>query len=363
MNAPVKPGAFRVEDILPVPPADAIIRFEGVGKIFVGRDSQEPVTALAGIDLVVPRGSIVGVIGRSGAGKSTLIRLVNGLERATSGRILIEGEDVTNLTEAGWRERRRATGMIFQHFNLLSSRTVFDNVALPLEIAGTPKEAIRQRVEELLALVGLSDKSGRYPAELSGGQKQRVGIARALAGRPTILLCDEATSALDPETTQSILALLKDINRSLGLTIMLITHEMSVIREICDEVLVLEKGEVAEAGPVWRVFGDPRHAATRALLAPLSHGLPEDLAGRVQPTPPRESGEALVELSFRGERDPDLGAITGSLGPSARLLSANLDRIGGHTQGRLFAALSLRAGARLDLPDNARVIGYVAADD
>ena len=359
------PGAVarrsaEVVDLRPAPEKSAI-SFRGVAKTYVSPRGE--VGALRDVDVEVPEGRVFGVIGRSGAGKSSLLRLVNRLETATTGEVIVDGEDVGGLDGEALIALRRCVGMIFQHFNLLSAKTVFENVALPLKVAGWPRAEIETRVEEMLDLVGLSEKRDAYPSRLSGGQKQRVGIARALAGRPTILLCDEATSALDPETTQSILALLKDINRSLGLTIMLITHEMSVIREICDEVLVLEKGEVAEAGPVWRVFGDPRHAATRALLAPLSHGLPEDLAGRVQPTPPRESGEALVELSFRGERDPDLGAITGSLGPSARLLSANLDRIGGHTQGRLFAALSLRAGARLDLPDNARVIGYVAADD
>ena len=197
----------------------------------------------------MPKGAILGVIGRSGAGKSTLIRLVNGLERATSGRLLIEGEDVTGPERGRLARPPRKTGMIFQHFNLLSSRTVFDNVALPLEIAGAAEgRRSRTQVARLLALVGLADKSGRYPAELSGGQKQRVGIARALATEPKVLLCDEATSALDPETTKSILALLRQVNRELGITILLITHEIPVIKEICDRVAVIEDGRIVEEG-------------------------------------------------------------------------------------------------------------------
>ena len=212
--------------------APAMVTFRGVTKRFADRGGQGEFTALAGIDYTVPQGAITGIIGRSGAGKSTLIRLVNGLELPSSGTVLVDGVDVTALSERGLRDLRREVGMIFQHFNLLSSRTVFDNVALPLEIAGLGQKAIRARVEPLLDLVGLSDKAKRYPAELSGGQKQRVGIARALATEPKLLLSDEATSALDPETTQSILDLIRRINRELGLTVLLITHEMEVVKSI-----------------------------------------------------------------------------------------------------------------------------------
>ena len=211
---------------------EAAIRFENVSKTFSARGKGDEVRALDGIDLSVPAGSILGVIGRSGAGKSTLIRLVNGLEKPTGGRVVVDGTEVSALDERGLRAVRSRVGMIFQHFNLLSSRTAYANVALPLEIAGVAKAEIRTRVEPLLDLVGLADKSHRYPAELSGGQKQRVGIARALATQPKVLLSDEATSALDPETTRSILELLSSINRELGLTILLITHEMSVIRGV-----------------------------------------------------------------------------------------------------------------------------------
>ena len=247
-------------------PAETIVRLEKASKTFPGRDGQ-PVTALQDIDLTVPQGSILGVIGRSGAGKSTLIRLVNGLEKPSSGKVIVDGADIAALPEAALRHARRSIGMIFQHFNLLSSRTAAQNIALPLEVAGYDKAEIRTRVEELLALVGLTDKRNRYPSELSGGQKQRVGIARALATKPKVLLSDEATSALDPETTRSILDLLARINDELGLTILLITHEMAVIRNIAREVAVIEGGRIVEQGDVFEVFTRPHHEVTRSFLA------------------------------------------------------------------------------------------------
>lgn len=213
--------------------------------------------ALDGISLTVNKGEILGIIGRSGAGKSTLIRCLNGLERADSGEILIEGRDITGLAERELQPLRRRIGMIFQHFNLLSAKTVEENVALPLKIEGTAKHQRLKRARELLDLVGLADKAKAYPSSLSGGQKQRVGIARALAARPALLLSDEATSALDPETTRSILTLLKNINRKLGLTILLITHEMEVVRGIADRVAVIDAGRIVEDGQVWSVFANP----------------------------------------------------------------------------------------------------------
>jgi D-methionine transport system ATP-binding protein len=214
------------------------------------------VVALDGVDLEVPDGEIVGVIGRSGTGKSTLIRCVNRLEEPTSGRVLIDGEDVTAMRGERLRATRRRIGMIFQQFNLLTSRTAAENVALPLEIAGVDRRERRRRAHELLELVGLGDRTGSYPAQLSGGQKQRVGIARALASEPTILLSDEATSALDDETTHSVLDLLRAINAELGLTVLLITHEMDVVRRVCDSVALLDAGRIVERGRVdevaWR---------------------------------------------------------------------------------------------------------------
>ncbi|EXF42874.1 ABC transporter-like protein [Pseudomonas sp. BAY1663] len=248
--------------------SDVHVRFANLGKTY--QSALGSVQALRDIDLVVQRGEIFGIIGRSGAGKSSLIRTINRLERPSSGQVLIDGVDIGQLDEDQLVEQRRRIGMIFQHFNLMSAKTVWQNVELPLRVAGVPYGQRQRKVHELLQLVGLLDKRGAYPAQLSGGQKQRVGIARALVHDPEILLCDEATSALDPETTQSILALLREINQRLGLTIVLITHEMAVIREICDRVVVLEQGEVVEQGPVWRVFGAPWHEVTRTLLAPCS---------------------------------------------------------------------------------------------
>ncbi len=236
----------------------AAIQFVGVTKRFAANGAAAEVTALDDVTLDVAPGSITGIIGRSGAGKSTLLRTINGLDRPTAGTVRIDGIDVGALDGGDLRALRREIGMIFQHFALLSSRTVFDNIALPLELAGTPRDEIARRVDELIELVGLTDKRRRYPAELSGGQKQRVGIARALATRPRVLLSDEATSALDPETTHSILALLKRINALTGVTIVLITHEMQVIKEICDRVAVIEAGRIIEAGDVYEVFARPR---------------------------------------------------------------------------------------------------------
>jgi len=368
MNAPLKADAFGV-GAQPIPVADPIIRFEQVGKSYPGRRGQNAVTALSGIDLAVPRGAIVGVIGRSGAGKSTLIRLVNGLERATAGRILIEGEDVTGLTEAGWRARRRQTGMIFQHFNLLSSRTVFDNVALPLEIAGAPKAEIESQVTRLLELVGLADKRGRYPAELSGGQKQRVGIARALATEPKVLLCDEATSALDPETTQSILSLLRKVNRELGITILLITHEIPVIKEICDRVAVIEDGRIVEEGDVFSVLTRPQHPTTaRFVEAVTGVELPAYLADRIR-TQARTGDDTVLRITFTGENAtaPVISRLSSTIGVDVNILAGRIDAIAGRPFGSLLVSvptqepeLAAVLGALKTLELKAEVIGYVS---
>jgi len=309
------------------------VRFESLGKTY--HSSAGPVAALQGIDLEIPAGSVFGIIGRSGAGKSSLLRTINRLERPSVGRVLVDGEDIAALDERQLVALRRRVGMIFQHFNLLSAKTVLDNVALPLRVGGWKEADVRTRVAELLALVGLQGKERTYPGRLSGGQKQRVGIARALVHRPEILLCDEATSALDPETTQSILALLKDINRRLGLTVVLITHEMGVIREICDQVLVLEQGRIAEQGPVWRVFGAPQHDATRALLRPLEHALPADVRASLA-----ADGVRVIELRYTGDDglEPDLARIAAALGGPVRLLHGGVDRIQGHAHGRLLVS-------------------------
>lgn len=352
--------------------SDTVIRFEALGKAY--HSSAGRVDALKDITIDIPAGSIFGIIGRSGAGKSSLIRTINRLERPTSGRVIVGDEDIAALGDSDLVALRRRVGMIFQHFNLLSAKTVFGNVALPLLVAGVSADEIHARVTEVLRLVGLEGKGNTYPSRLSGGQKQRVGIARALVSRPEILLCDEATSALDPETTLSILQLLKDINRRLGLTIVLITHEMSVIREICDRVLVLEQGEIAESGAVWQVFGNPQHDATRALLAPLTRDLPEDLAATIRPERP-DSGKsrAIVELVFTGAdgHTPDLARLGAVFGPDTRLIQSNLDRIQGHVGGRLILSVPDNGGnieriaqnLSAPLASHTRIVGYVASDD
>lgn len=315
----------------------AHVRFINLGKTYDGT-----VHALQGIDLAIQRGEVFGIIGRSGAGKSSLIRTINRLEQPSSGRVLIDQVDIGAFDEDRLVALRRRIGMIFQHFNLMSAKTVWQNVELPLKVAGVPKLQREQKVRELLELVGLKDKHKAYPAQLSGGQKQRVGIARSLVHAPEILLCDEATSALDPETTQSILGLLREINQRLGLTIVLITHEMAVIREICDRVVVLEHGRIVEQGPVWEVFGNPRHEVSRTLLAPLQHGLAEELQSRLQPTPASADAALVLRLQFTGSAtdEPDLAALFGALGGRVRLLQGGVERIQGHALGQLLLAVN-----------------------
>jgi len=251
------------------------------------------VAAVDQVDLDIPGGEIFGVIGYSGAGKSTLIRLLNGLERPTAGRVVVNGTDIGAASERALRQVRPKIGMIFQHFNLLWSRSVRGNISLPMEIAGLPKDEIRRRTEELIGLVGLEGRGDHWPSQLSGGQKQRVGIARALANQPDVLLCDEATSALDPETTDQILDLLAGINRRLGLTIVLITHEMHVVRRICTSVAVMEAGRVIETGPVAQVFTAPREAVTQRFLGQIAPPEPESLTIRL----PAQAAQRLLEIA------------------------------------------------------------------
>src|SRR5471032_1474013 len=341
----------------------AHVRVINLGKTYDGS-----VHALQGIDLAIQRGVVFGIIGRSGAGKSSLIRTINRLEQPSSGRVLIDQVDIGEYDEDRLVTLRRRIGMIFQHFNLMSAKTVWQNVELPLKVAGVPKAQREQKVRELLELVGLQAKHTAYPAQLSGGQKQRVGIARALVHDPDILLCDEATSALDPETTQSILGLLREINQRLGLTIILITHEMAVIREICDRVVVLERGEIVEQGPVWQVFGNPRHEVSKTLLAPLQHGLPEDLQARLKPQPQNLEAATVLDLHFTGVAgdEPDLSALFNALGGRVSLLHGGVERIQGRALGHLVLSIAhsphshdeLLTRAR-KLAQRAEVLGYV----
>ncbi|MCA1381406.1 methionine ABC transporter ATP-binding protein [Bradyrhizobium sp. BRP23] len=316
---------------------DAMVRFAGISKTYPAYRGKPGVNALQDIDFAIPRGSITGVIGRSGAGKSSLVRLINGLEKPTTGRVIVDGRDISALAGRELRLAQRSIGMIFQHFNLLSSRTAADNISLPLEIAGWTKADIKARVAELLALVGIADKHDRYPSELSGGQKQRVGIARALATRPSVLLSDEATSALDPQTTRAILDLLANINRELGVTIVLITHEMSVVRQLAKEVVVLDAGRVVESGHVADIFTQPRHPITQSFLAEvIGDSLPVSLESRIVSKQPA-GGQAVIRIQVRGAGAGDtvVARLARELGLDVALLSARIDEIGGQHVGSL----------------------------
>ncbi|MCG2640467.1 methionine ABC transporter ATP-binding protein [Bradyrhizobium sp. GCM10023181] len=318
---------------------DAMVRFENISKIYPAYRGKPGVSALQGIEFAIARGSITGVIGRSGAGKSSLVRLINGLEKPSTGRVVVDNRDISALTGRELRLAQRSIGMIFQHFNLLSSRTAADNIALPLEIAGWSKADIKARVTELLALVGIADKHDRYPSELSGGQKQRVGIARALATRPDVLLSDEATSALDPQTTRAILDLLANINRELGVTIVLITHEMSVVRQLAKEVVVLDAGRVVENGHVADIFTHPKHPITQSFLAD-GDSLPVSLVSRIV----REPGShAVIRVQVRGAGAGDtlVARLARELGLDVSLLSARIDEIGGQHAGSLVLGIPL----------------------
>lgn len=274
-----------------------MITIKGLSKIFQTKDQE--VRAVDDLSLEINKGEIYGVIGYSGAGKSTFIRLLNRLENPTEGDIMIDDQDLTSLSKRKLRLARQEIGMIFQHFNLLWSRTVHDNIAFPLEIAGMPKVERQKRVNELIELVGLKGRGGSYPSQLSGGQKQRVGIARALANNPKVLLCDEATSALDPETTDSILDLLVDINEKLGLTIVLITHEMHVIRKICHQVAVMEQGKIVEQGDVLDVFLHPQKQVTKKFVDQVM-GDPEKETSMQVIKDNYRAGE-IIRLHFVGE--------------------------------------------------------------
>lgn len=328
------------------------------------------VHALKGIDLEIARGEIYGIIGLSGAGKSTLVRCINMLERPTAGKVFVDGQDMTTLTDSQLREARKSIGMIFQHFNLLSSATVYDNIAFPLKLSDIRDFDIQKKVRPLLELVGLQDKANQYPAQLSGGQKQRVGIARALASDPKVLLCDEATSALDPQTTKSILALIKDINKKLALTVVVITHEMQVIKDICDKVAVISDGIIAERGSVLDVFTNPRHEITKEFISVLlSNELPAAFRGNDVSQDRTPGSLLLLRLIFLGETadNPVLAQMIRTCkGVECTMLFGNLDEIHGVPFGRFIIGLSGEDAAInsalkfLDGEDvRVEVIGYV----
>ncbi|RDD73207.1 methionine ABC transporter ATP-binding protein [Paracoccus versutus] len=317
------------------------ISFQGVTRRYPQKGGSD-VVALHDIWLDVPQGAITGIIGRSGAGKSTLLRMVNGLERPSAGKVIVNERDVGAASDASLRRVRREVGMIFQHFNLLASRTVAENIALPLEIAGEERARIAPRVTELIERVGLTAQAGRYPAELSGGQKQRVGIARALATGPRVLLSDEATSALDPDTTRQVLDLLQAINRDLGLTILLITHEMAVVRDICSHVAVIEGGRIVEAGETYAVFSKPAHPTTRSFLTGVTGvAVPQFVAGQMRDAPQAPEAEAVVQITFIGSHatDPMLARLTSERGVSVNILAGAIEEIGTRPFGSLIVAL------------------------
>ncbi len=344
-----------------------MITLTGLQKIYRGESGA--VKALDNVSLTIKQGEIYGIIGKSGAGKSTLIRCINLLERPTAGQVLVAGQDMTALSEAELRTARKSIGMIFQHFNLLSSRTVLENVAFPLEIAGVSRAEREQKVLPLLELVGLSDKRDVYPAQLSGGQKQRVGIARALASQPKVLLCDEATSALDPQTTESILALLKDINKKLGLTIVLITHEMHVIKAICDQVAVIEGGHLVETGKVFDVFTKPQSATAREFIkAVINNKLPDVLTAALSEQP-EPGSNVVIRLSFFGAatNEPVIAGLIRRFAVDVNIISGNID----HLQDIPYGTLLIELSGKPEDVQNAlnylqardlgtEVIGYVA---
>lgn len=313
--------------------ANEMIRLEKLSKVFPGKP---PVAALTDIDLTVYEGEIFGIIGLSGAGKSTLVRCINFLERPTSGTVTVDGNRLDLLGEQGLLIARRSIGMIFQQFNLLMQRNALGNICFPLELAGISKIEAKKRALELLNLVGLSEKENAYPAQLSGGQKQRVAIARALASSPKVLLCDEATSALDPTTTRSILALLKDINKNLGITVIIITHEMSVIEEICNRVAIIDESRIVESGTVEEIFAHPKTKAAKKLIFPQEH------------TPATfEKGNSL-RIVFDGNAtvEPIIGNMVLECGAPVNILRADMKSIGGKTFGQML----------IELPDNEQAV-------
>ncbi|WGE36904.1 methionine ABC transporter ATP-binding protein MetN [Actinobacillus genomosp. 1] len=343
-----------------------MIQLKNISKQFEVKGKK--ITALDNVNLEVPKGTIYGVIGASGAGKSTLIRCVNLLERPTIGSVIVDGQDLTAMSEKELILARRNIAMIFQHFNLLASHTVYENIALPLTLSNTPKDQIEKKVNELIELVGLTERKDVYPSNLSGGQKQRVAIARALASDPHVLLCDEATSALDPATTQSILQLLKDINKRLGLTILLITHEMEVVKRICDRVAVIDKGQLIESGSVSEIFSNPKtELAQKFIQSTFHYELPAEYTEQLSehPTP---NGKPIIKFEFTGRSvdAPLLSIASKKFGIDFSILMSQIDYAGGVKFGFVIAEVTGNndsiAEAKFYLIDNkvkVEVLGYV----
>lgn len=312
-----------------------MIEFQNVSKIY-NRSDKETV-ALNKVNLRINKGEIFGVIGFSGAGKSTLVRLINYLERPSSGKVYVEGKSLDTYNNAQLRKVRKDIGMIFQHFNLLQSKTIYQNIAMPLILAKTPKHIIRERVLELLKFVGLEDKEKSYPNELSGGQKQRIGIARALATNPSILLCDEATSALDPQTTDSILQLLKEINEQYNITIVMITHEMSIIQKICHKVAVMEEGRIIEEGDVAKVFSQPQETSTKNFVKTIiDDSLPQKVIDLMKKT----TNSRFIMVDFRDDVNDKINSWISEFNLRVDILHASVHEIKTKTVGSLILQLS-----------------------
>ncbi|OOF82687.1 methionine ABC transporter ATP-binding protein MetN [Rodentibacter ratti] len=344
-----------------------MIKLNNITKIF--ELAGKKLTALDNVSLNVEKGQICGVIGASGAGKSTLIRCVNLLEKPSSGSVIVDGVELTQLSDRELVHARRHIGMIFQHFNLLSSRTVFENVALPLELEGASKAKIQEKITALLTLVGLNEKRDAYPSNLSGGQKQRVAIARALASDPKVLLCDEATSALDPATTQSILKLLKEINRTLGITILLITHEMEVVKQICDQVAVIDKGQLVEQGTVGEIFSNPKTELAQDFIRSTFHiNLPDEYLENLTDTPKHSQAYPIIKFEFTGRSvdAPLLSQASKKFGVELSILTSQIDYAGGVKFGYTIAEVEGDEDAitqtKIYLMENnvrVEVLGYV----
>ena len=324
--------------------------------------------ALDDVSIEIRPGEIFGIIGRSGAGKSTLVRCINLLNRPSEGTVTVDGKNLTELSEDELRESRRSIGMIFQHFNLLSSRTVYDNVALPLELVGTPKNVIREKVEPLLKLDGLTEHAHKYPSQLSGGQKQRVGIARALTNDPKVLLSDEATSALDPETTVATLALLKRINKELGLTIVMITHEMQVVKQICERVVVMNYGKIVEQGKVVDIFMSPQHETTKALIGNvMARDMPASILDRfrkARENHPNSDAVYLLRLAFSGNEvtRPVISECSRRFNLDFNILRGTVDDVQGQTLGSLTVLIEAESSVFIEAVNFLRENGVVVEE-
>lgn len=318
-----------------------MIRLENVSKTFT--DSNKEVHAVNNVSLTINDGDIFGIIGFSGAGKSTLVRCINLLEKPTDGKVFVDDAEITALSGRELRKARKKIGMIFQHFNLMPSRTIFGNVAYPLRGSGLSKEEIREKVHHLLELVGISEKENAFPSQLSGGQKQRVAIARALANDPSILLCDEATSALDPQTTKSILKLLQQLNQTLGITVVVITHEMAVVKEICNRVAVMDHGDVVEEGEVFHVFASPKEPLTRSFIKTTSNLQKiEELIAADSPVVATKKGELIVRLSYveKNTSEPLISTVTQKFGIILNIVFADVEIVQNAPIGGTVAIVS-----------------------